>query len=65
MTQQTPTPVIMTPPVVHPLDVSFVLAVTAAAMLWPPLALAVGAAYFGLSAWLSRRAEPAAAEGTA
>ena len=46
----------MTPPVVHPLDVSFVLAVAAAAWVWPPLALAVGAAYFGLSAYLARRA---------
>ena len=46
----------LTAPVVHPLDVSFVLAVTAAGMLFPPLALAVGAAYFGLSAWLARRA---------
>ena len=48
----------MTPPIVHPLDVSFVLAVTAAAWAWPPLALAVAAAYFGLSAYLARRAEP-------
>ena len=46
----------MSPPIVHPLDVSFVLAVTAAAMLWPPAALGVAAAYFGLSAFLARRA---------
>ena len=46
----------MTPPIVHPLDVSFVLAVTAAAMLWPPAALAVAAGYFGLAAYLARRA---------
>jgi hypothetical protein len=47
----------MTPPIVHPLDVSFVLAVTAAGWIWAPLALAVGAAYFGLGAWLARKAE--------
>ncbi len=47
----------MTPPVVHPLDVSFVLAVTGAAWVWPPLALLVGAGYFGLAAYLARRAE--------
>lgn len=46
----------MTPPIIHPLDVSFVLAVTAAAWVWPPLALAVGAGYFALNAWLERRA---------
>lgn len=46
----------MTPPIVHPLDVSFVLAVTAAAWLFPPAALIVGAAYFGLAAYLARRA---------
>lgn len=45
----------MTPPIVHPLDVSFVLAVTAAAMLFPPLALAVAAGYFGLNQWLVRK----------
>lgn len=47
----------MTPPIVHPLDVSFVLAVTGAAWLFPPLALIVGAAYFGLGAYLARNAE--------
>lgn len=46
-----------TPPIVHPLDVSFVLAVTAAGLIWGPLALVVGAAYFGLNAFLQRRAE--------
>lgn len=47
----------MTPPVVHPLDVSFVLAVTAAAMTpWPPLALAVAAGYFALNQYLVWRA---------
>jgi len=47
----------MTPPIVHPLDVSFVLAVTAAAWVFPPAALAVGAAYFALGAYLARKAE--------
>lgn len=42
----------MTAPVVNPLDVAFVLSVTAAAWVWPPLALAVGAGYYGLSAFL-------------
>ena len=46
----------MTPPIVHPLDVSFVLAVTFAAWLFPPAALAVAAAFFGLNAYLARRA---------
>lgn len=41
------------PPVVNPLDVSFVLLTTAAAMLWPPLALVVGAGFFALSAYLA------------
>lgn len=45
----------MTPPVVHPLDVSFVLAVTFAAWVWAPLALAVGAGYFVLNQWLIYR----------
>lgn len=48
----------MTPPIVHPLDVSFVLAVTAAAWAWPPLALAVAAGYFALNQWLIHRQEP-------
>lgn len=48
----------MTPPIVHPLDVSFVLAVTAAAWVWPPAALLVAAAYFGLNQWLVRKQEP-------
>jgi hypothetical protein len=46
----------MTPPIVHPLDVSFVLAVTFAAWLYAPAALAVAAAYFALGAYLARRA---------
>ena len=53
----------MTPPVVHPLDVSFVMAVTAAAGLgsfvFPPagalLALVVGSGYFALNQWLARK----------
>lgn len=47
----------MTPPIVHPLDVSFVLAVTCAGLVWGPAALAVGAAYFALNAYLQRKAE--------
>lgn len=47
----------MTPPIVHPLDVSFVLAVTAGAWVWPPLALVVAAGYFALNAYLARKAE--------
>jgi hypothetical protein len=46
----------MQAPIVHPLDVSFVLAVSAAAWIWPPLALVTAAAYFGLNAYLARRA---------
>lgn len=45
----------MTPSIVHPLDVAFVLAVTAAGMVWPPLCLAVGAGFFGLNAYLADR----------
>lgn len=48
----------MTPPIVHPLDVSFVLAVTAAAWVFPPLALLVAAGYFGLNQWLVHHQEP-------
>ena len=49
----------MTPPVVNPLDVAFVLAVTGAAWLFPPAALVVAAAFFGLSAFLMWRAPKA------
>lgn len=52
----------MTPPVVHPLDVSFVLAVTAAAGLGAAitpagsmLALVVAAGFFALNQWLADR----------
>lgn len=49
----------MTPPVVNPLDVAFVFLVTAAAWLYPPLALVVGSGFFALSAYLAdRRGEP-------
>ena len=50
----------MTLPGVSVLDVAFVFAVTAAAMSpWPPLALVVAAAFFGLSAFLAdRRSAP-------
>lgn len=47
----------MTAPIVHPLDVSFVLAVTAAAWIWAPLSLLVAAGYFAVNAYLLRRAE--------
>jgi len=47
----------MTPPIVHPLDVSFVMAVAFAGWVWAPAALAVGAAYFALNAYLQRKAE--------
>ncbi len=39
-------------PIVNPLDVAFVLLTCAAAMLWPPLALVVGAGFFALSQYL-------------
>lgn len=49
----------MTP--VSVLDAAFVLAVTGAAMVYPPLALLVGAAFFGLIAFLAdRRSVPEA-----
>jgi hypothetical protein len=49
----------MDAPVINPLDVAFVLLTTAAAMLWPPLALIVGAGFFALSQYLiDKRAEP-------
>lgn len=49
----------MTLPGVTVLDAAFALSVTGAAMIWPPLALVVAAAWFGLSAWLAdRRGEP-------
>lgn len=45
----------MTPPIVHPLDVAFVLAVTAAGMVWAPACLAVAAGFFALNAYLADR----------
>lgn len=49
----------MTLPGVSVLDAAFVLAVTGAAMLWPPLALGVAAGFFGLSAYLAdKRPQP-------
>ncbi|MDD5304938.1 MAG: hypothetical protein PHS14_17715 [Elusimicrobia bacterium] len=53
----------MTPPIVHPLDVSFVLAVTAGAGLGSALVgpagsmlgLVVAAGYFALNQWLARK----------
>lgn len=49
----------MTPPIVNPLDVAFVFAVTFAGSIYGPAALAVGAAFFALSWWLTdKRATP-------
>jgi hypothetical protein len=49
----------MTLPGVSVLDASFVLAVTGAALIWPPLALLVAAGYFAVSAVIAdRRSEP-------
>lgn len=46
-------------PGVSVLDAAFALSVTGAAMIYPPLALLVAAAYFALSAYLAdRRAQP-------
>lgn len=42
-------------PIVNPLDVAFVLSVTAAAWILPPLALLVGALYYLLSFYLDYR----------
>ena len=50
----------MTLPNVSVLDAAFVLAATGAAMVWPPLALFVGAGFFGLSAFLAYRNHPGA-----
>ena len=43
----------MTLPNVSVLDAAYALSVAAAAMIFPPLALAVAAAYFGLSSYLA------------
>ncbi len=49
----------MTLPGVSVLDAAFALSVTGAAMIFPPLALIVAAAWFGLSAYLhDRRSSP-------
>ena len=45
----------MTLPGVSVLDASFALAVTGAALIFPPLALLVAAGYFGLSAFIADR----------
>jgi hypothetical protein len=52
----------VTLPGVSVLDASFVLAVTGAAIIWPPLALIVGAGYFALSAFLADRRAPTEAK---
>lgn len=44
-------------PSTSPLDVAFVFAVTGAALLWPPLALLIGAGFMGLNYWLGERAK--------
>jgi hypothetical protein len=50
---------LMTLPGVSVLDAAFVLAVTGAAMIFPPAALIVGAGFFALSAFIAdRRATP-------
>lgn len=49
----------MTLPGVSVLDAAFALSVTGVAMVYPPAALLVAAAWFGLSAYLAdRRATP-------
>lgn len=49
----------MSPPIVNPLDVAFVFAVTFAGWVYPPAALAVGAGFFALSWFLTdRRSTP-------
>ena len=48
----------MTLPGVSVLDAAFALSVTGAAMVFPPLALAVAAGWFGLSAFLAYRNHP-------
>lgn len=50
----------MTLPGVSVLDAAFALAVTGAAMVYPPLALLVAAAFLGLSAFLAYRNPPEA-----
>jgi hypothetical protein len=49
----------VTPPIVNPLDVAFVLSVTAAAWIAPPSALIVGALYYLLSFYLDYRSPKA------
>jgi hypothetical protein len=48
----------MTLPGVTVLDAAFALAVTGAAMVYPPAALLVAAAFFGLTAFLTDRRTP-------
>ncbi len=48
----------MTVPGVASLDVAFVLSVTGVAMLFPPAALLVAAAYFIASAFIEDRRKP-------
>lgn len=50
----------MTDVVTRYLDASFVLAVTGAAMIWPPLALVIAAAYFAVGAFINDRRAPEA-----
>jgi hypothetical protein len=52
----------VTLPGVSVLDAAFALAVTGAAMVWPPAALFVAAGFLGLSAWLYDRRTPPKAE---
>jgi len=48
----------MTLPGVSVLDAAYALSVAAAAWVWPPLALAVAAAYFIVSAYIADRRAP-------
>ncbi len=45
----------MTAQITTLIDASFALAVTGAALIWPPLALLVGAAYLGVQAFVADR----------
>lgn len=50
----------MTPQITILIDSSFALAVTGAALLWPPLALLVAAFYLAAQAVIADRRTPAA-----
>ncbi len=50
----------MTAQITTLIDASFVLAVTGAALVWPPLALLVGAGYLAVQAVVADRRQPKA-----